>query len=1045
MAGFIKKHCIEEVERKSVIGDVVGQFVTLKKKGKDLQGLCPFHEEKSASFSVSPAKGIYKCFGCGASGVGAVSFIMKYKKVEYVEAVKWLAEFYNVELEYEAKEIKNEASPLPLSKGEGGATGDKTNNLQSGKKATSEVVVNNKKVVAGDGKVSFRDKQLASSGLTEKDQKYKRVRENLQGPNDYVEIDRYVKGSISAGWEVTDGDDMILYYYGLDGKQMTYRPEKKNKDLPFFRVRWSNPDAHLDKHKKAIKYQSPYDSGSHLWINQTVRTCFVNNVAMDTLFITEGEKKADKMTKHGMMAVGVGGINNIAYKQQLPAEFQWIIQACGVKRVVFVVDADWDDLSTNLTKSVDGRPRQFLAALRSFIDYFATFNNLGIFLDLYFAYPKKEHGVKGIDDAMVDLVGLQGKEKELVNDFTHTMNEANGKGKYIDCIKVSGFSEYHLRELFHLHDPKAFVEKHIDVLKALPVFQYGKQKFRIDENNEMVLAQPISEEEQYWEEKVSRSGVSLKFNNTGALKFLHSRGFYRYKIQSKNAEVKFIQINNTIVREAEPMEIRDYILDFTENALQNPMLLEFLYEKHVNLLGENSFSLLKFGKPTLLKNGKGLQYQFFEETFWRITKDGVEEKPLNQLSGHVWAEKLIDFNPKLQEPLMKVVCERDERGRPHYTINHPNKAGADACHFLRFLEKTSNFYWSDSGEGCAKSRFPNKKFRGPNELEQEDRKLHLLSKCTAIGYLLHRYFDASNTKAIVAMDGKMSEVGQSQGRSGKSLIGMVLRMVMSTVMINGKRKDLAENNFWLQNVTETTDIVFIDDIRVNFDMEHIFPNITGIWEIEQKGKQAITLAKETSPKFYIPTNHAINGKGGSFSDRQFTIAFSDYFNEDYKPVDEFGCLFIDEWDYEQRNLCQNLLANCLQIYFEHGLIKAPMDKIEQRRMRQQIGENFMDWAELFYDEDYRRGDDNTANINRAMTRTECTNNFYETYPKDKAFVSIREFKHKLKMYCQYKGYVFNPGKAQSETQAWGGDDKRGGVEYFTVMKQGAVVAEDMPF
>ena len=268
--------------------------------------------------------------------------------------------------------------------------------------------------------------------------------------------------------------------------------------------------------------------------------------------------------------------------------------------------------------------------------------------------------------------------------------------------------------------------------------------------------------------------------------------------------------------------------------------------------------------------------------------------------------------------------------------------------------------------------------------------------------------------------------------------------MLQTVTINGKRKDLAENNFWLGNVTEITDMVFIDDVRVNFDLEHIFPNITGIWEIEKKGFQATTIPKETSPKFYIPTNHAINGKGGSFNDRQFTIAFSDYFNEDWKPVDEFGCLFIDEWDYEQHNLCYNLLANCVQVYFEHGLIKAPMDKIEQRRMRQQIGENFMEWAELFYDEYAVMGADNTMRLGAVIPRTDCADNFYTNYPKEKQFVNTREFKHKLKLYCQYKGYIFNPGKAVSDTQNWGGDDKRSGVEYFTVAKVGQVMV-DVPF
>jgi len=78
--------------------------VKLKKRGVNYLGLCPFHNEKTPSFTVSPAKEIYKCFGCGRSG-NAISFLMEHEKYSYVEALKWLANKYNVEIE------ETEASP----------------------------------------------------------------------------------------------------------------------------------------------------------------------------------------------------------------------------------------------------------------------------------------------------------------------------------------------------------------------------------------------------------------------------------------------------------------------------------------------------------------------------------------------------------------------------------------------------------------------------------------------------------------------------------------------------------------------------------------------------------------------------------------------------------------------------------------------------------------------------------------------------------------------------------------------------------------------
>jgi DNA primase len=76
----------------------VGTFVKLKKRGTNYLGLCPFHNEKSPSFTVSPAKEIYKCFGCGRSG-NSIGFLMEHEKYTYVEALRWLAQRYNVEIE----------------------------------------------------------------------------------------------------------------------------------------------------------------------------------------------------------------------------------------------------------------------------------------------------------------------------------------------------------------------------------------------------------------------------------------------------------------------------------------------------------------------------------------------------------------------------------------------------------------------------------------------------------------------------------------------------------------------------------------------------------------------------------------------------------------------------------------------------------------------------------------------------------------------------------------------------------------------------------
>ena len=94
---MIPKETIDEIFEAAKIEEVVSDFVTLKKRGANLLGLCPFHNEKTPSFTVSPAKGIYKCFGCGEGG-NSVSFLMDKEHYTYPEALKYLANKYNIEI-----------------------------------------------------------------------------------------------------------------------------------------------------------------------------------------------------------------------------------------------------------------------------------------------------------------------------------------------------------------------------------------------------------------------------------------------------------------------------------------------------------------------------------------------------------------------------------------------------------------------------------------------------------------------------------------------------------------------------------------------------------------------------------------------------------------------------------------------------------------------------------------------------------------------------------------------------------------------------------
>lgn len=95
---MIPQETIQQIVSRIDIIEIINSFVKLKKRGTNYIGLCPFHNEKSPSFTVSPSKEIYKCFGCGRSG-NTITFLMEHEKYSYIEALKWLAAKYNVAIE----------------------------------------------------------------------------------------------------------------------------------------------------------------------------------------------------------------------------------------------------------------------------------------------------------------------------------------------------------------------------------------------------------------------------------------------------------------------------------------------------------------------------------------------------------------------------------------------------------------------------------------------------------------------------------------------------------------------------------------------------------------------------------------------------------------------------------------------------------------------------------------------------------------------------------------------------------------------------------
>lgn len=923
-----------------------------------------------------------------------------------------------------------------------------------------------KKPLPPGAQKTFCDTQLAESGLTYDDIRIETTDE--KGLKKL--ISPFIQGTRDQFNNIIEHryDDVLIKYYDLDGKPVMYKPKESNQMKPLIRVRWQNPAAHLDKDGDPIKYQSPAGSGSHIYIPEALRKMYKNARPIHRLYIQEGEKKAEKSCKHGMMSAGIMGINNLATDGRLPEEIQLIVQRCDVKEVVFVLDSDWRNLSEKLEngKSVDTRPRQFFAAVRSFKEYLRTLSNLNCSVEIYFGYIKfNEAQAKGIDDLLVSILG--GKESELPADFDHAVNDKNGAGKYVQLNKITMLPDDKIADFWLLNDAEMFANTHKARLKDLKEFKIKGHLRKWSETGKLEMAQQLFKEEQFWDEqeKEDRQGnikTTLIFDYVNAMNFLQRRGFWR--IEMKSGARDLIRIENRKIYAIDHTQVKDYVKDFCREIKRNDVL-NMLMRGGPQYLGPEKLSNLDIYNPPLERATPDKQCMFFKDKIWEITAEGIKELNYGQFTEYVWSEKVIKHHAHALPPMLDVMVVNDENRKKlqgefaeiengEFLIDYSDDA--KKSHFLQFLCNTSNFSHR----------------KKESEVTLQDQLLnarHLINKLTAIGYLLHDYKDDNESKAVIAMDAKLSEVGASNGRSGKSLIGVAISHVIPQVVVDGKDKNIDDDKFRYHEVTEKIKNLFFDDVRANFDFESLFQVITGKMTVNQKSGLRFTMRREETPKILITTNHAINGIGSSFNDRQAFMAFTDYYNDNHKPVDDFGYTFFSEWGAEQYNLYYNTMAWCLVLYFRSkqngwagsrrlGIVQPPIEDIEKRRLRQTMGENFLTWADSYF-----HWDDKTksGNLNDRHSRFDLYTDFKNQNPTEIKYTTPVRFKEKILAYCRYMGYDFNPKQRNKDgidilqyypkmvEQLPGGalktsvirdgipvfigkDDKTGGKEYFTL-------------
>ncbi|MDE6011082.1 MAG: DUF3854 domain-containing protein, partial [Muribaculaceae bacterium] len=223
---------------------------------------------------------------------------------------------------------------------------------------------------------TFTHQQLEDSGLSPDD-----VMATVQEKGQELIICPFRPGTVKQGQPVTQGDDMLIFYYDLYGNPVQYTAKGSRALRNYVRVRYANPDIHTDSDGNSMKYQSPAGSSSPVYVPEIMRRLFKTKTQVETLFLQEGEKKAEKACKHGMLSLGLQGVANIGTKENgLIQAIQDFAKQCQVRNIVLVMDSDWNDLSRNLRvgERADMRPHSFACAVTKFKQYVQTFHNLGM-------------------------------------------------------------------------------------------------------------------------------------------------------------------------------------------------------------------------------------------------------------------------------------------------------------------------------------------------------------------------------------------------------------------------------------------------------------------------------------------------------------------------------------------------------------------------------------------------------------------------------------------------------------------------------------------
>lgn len=509
---------------------------------------------------------------------------------------------------------------------------------------------------------------------------------------------------------------------------------------------------------------------------------------------------------------------------------------------------------------------------------------------------------------------------------------------------------------------------------------------------------------------------TYNLSNTRLYHFLNLMGFGRYESETFSDGYIFVRKEGSIVKILRADQIESYVHDFLEQRGAHPDLRDYVYNSPK--LSEKSLAKLPKVEIDFTDAEKDCQFMFFKKKVWKITADDIIEFKQGEVDRYVWENKIIDFDIKKSEA--PFVITKDKDGDFDIEIKEKDNM------FFNYLINTSRMHWKkeleDQFEGKppkeADAYFKTNQFNIAGDFlsadEKLEQKMHLINKIYSIGYLLHKHKDASKAWCVFAMDNKMSEVGESHGGSGKSLLYGNLNFVLKRrFYLKGRDSKLTDNQFIYHGVTQDTDYIFIDDATQFLRFDFFFSEITGSLKVNPKNVMPFEIPFAKAPKFVITSNFTMTNFDSSTARRLLLTVFSDYYHHnssgEYKSTrkvsDDFGGKNLyDDFDATQWNKFYNFLAYCTQSFLRiQEKIDPPMDNVTKRSLMAEMGEAFLGWATAFFATE-KNGV--LIYLDADVSKESAFEDFQRTTKLNKW--STTKFKKALNAWCQWEGYVLNP-------------------------------------